>query len=93
MAEALKEYEWILVLSAFAAVFAAFGIGANDVANAWATSVGAKSLTIRQASFIALFAEAGGAILAGSSVADTFKSGIADPKCFDNNRNDAALLM
>ena len=41
---ALEEYEWILVLGAIAALFAAFGIGANDVANAWATCVGARSL-------------------------------------------------
>ena len=93
MGDELKEYQWILVLSAFAAIFAAFGIGANDVANSWAPSVGAKSITLRQASFMAMVAESTGAILAGSSVASTFTSGIADPKCFDNNRNDAALLM
>ena len=68
----LKEYEWILILSAFAAVFAAFGIGANDVANAWATSVGAKSLTLRQASFLALFAEAGRARCARLTAEDSF---------------------
>eukprot|EP00038_Savillea_parva_P006518 m.164301 g.164301 ORF g.164301 m.164301 type:complete len:572 (+) comp12403_c0_seq1:156-1871(+) len=90
---ALEEYEWILVLGAIAALFAAFGIGANDVANAWATCVGARSLTIRQACFAALIAESAGAVAAGSAVAETFRKGIADPKCFDDNRNDAALLI
>ena len=39
---------WIVVLGALSAFFAAFGIGANDVANAYATSVGSKALTVKQ---------------------------------------------
>ncbi|EOD21972.1 hypothetical protein EMIHUDRAFT_255168 [Emiliania huxleyi CCMP1516] len=47
----LEEYTWIVVFGAIAATFTAFGIGANDVANAYATSVGSKALTIKQACF------------------------------------------
>ena len=61
------------------------GIGANDVANAFATSVGSKALTIRNAMIIALFCECGGAILMGSHVVDTIRKGIADYECFENN--------
>lgn len=45
--ETTDEYLWIVILGAFGSFFAAFGIGANDVANAFATSVGAKAVTLR----------------------------------------------
>jgi sodium-dependent phosphate transporter len=41
-------FTWVLVLAFFAAFAAAYGIGANDVANSFSTSVGAKSLTVFQ---------------------------------------------
>jgi hypothetical protein len=62
----------------------AFGIGANDVANAFASSVGAKALTMPQALIVAAFCEFGGAVLLGAGVTDTIKGGIANPKVFAN---------
>lgn len=45
--------EWPVRAGAFTAFFMAYGIGANDVANAFATSVGSKTLTLFQAVIIA----------------------------------------
>lgn len=79
------DYLWVLVVGGFMGFFAAMGIGANDVANAFATAVGSKALTIKNAMIIALFCECGGAILLGSHVVDTIRKGIADYECFEQN--------
>jgi len=78
-------YLWIVVVGGFAAFFAAMGIGANDVANAFATSVGSKSLTMKNAVVIAAIFESTGAIFMGSHVTNTIRKGIADYKCFEDN--------
>lgn len=79
----LESYGLILII--LAAVFGfvmAYGVGANDVANAMGTSVGSKALTIKQAIFIAAIFEFAGAYLAGGSVTSTIRSGIIDPSYF-----------
>ncbi|MRI32547.1 phosphate permease [Endozoicomonas sp. OPT23] len=69
----------LLLLACLFAFFMAWGVGANDVANAMGTSVGSKALTIRQAIIIAICLEFLGAYLAGGSVTDTIRKGIIDP--------------
>ncbi|WP_304641460.1 inorganic phosphate transporter [Pseudomonas sp.] len=75
----IAEYGTILlVLACLFGFFMAWGIGANDVANAMGTSVGSRALTIKQAIIIAIVFEFLGAYLAGSSVTQTIRSGILD---------------
>jgi len=67
-----------LILAGVFGLFMAWGIGANDVANAMATSVGSKALTIKQAVLIAAVFEFAGAFLAGGQVTKTIRKGIVD---------------
>ena len=78
-------YTWITIVGGAFAFFAAMGIGVNDVANAFATSVGSKALTMKQAVILASIFETSGAILMGSHVTDTIRKGIADYQCFEDN--------
>ena len=83
-------YTWIVVTGGVFAFIAAMGIGANDVANAYATSVGSKALTTKQAVLCATVFETSGAILMGSHVTNTIRKGIADYECFED---DPGALM
>ncbi|SVB22010.1 uncharacterized protein METZ01_LOCUS174864, partial [marine metagenome] len=67
-----------LVLAGLFGLFMAWGIGANDVANAMATSIGSGALTIRQAILVAAIFEFSGAVLAGGEVTSTIRRGIID---------------
>ena len=86
----LHAYEWIVGLGGLLAVTTAYGIGANDVANAFASSVGSGAISIKTAVILAGIFEFSGALLMGSHVTDTIRKGIADYSCFED---DPAILM
>ena len=67
-----------LILACIFGLFMAWGIGANDVANAMGTSVGSGAITIKQAVIIAAIFEFAGAFLAGGAVTKTIRKGIVD---------------
>jgi PiT family inorganic phosphate transporter len=74
-----------LVLACIFGLFMAWGIGANDVANAMGTSVGSGAITIKQAVLIAAVFEFSGAFLAGGEVTKTIRKGIVDSNLLAGN--------
>ncbi|MGD8567054.1 MAG: inorganic phosphate transporter [Gammaproteobacteria bacterium] len=67
-----------IILACIFGLFMAWGVGANDVANAMGTSVGSGAVTIKQAVLIAALFEFSGAFLAGGQVTATIRKGIID---------------
>ncbi len=74
-------------------LFMAWGIGANDVANAMATSIGSGALTFRQALLVAAVFEFAGAILAGGEVTSTIRKGMVDASLFTDSPETLMLGM
>jgi inorganic phosphate transporter, PiT family len=69
---------YLLILSVLAGAYMAWNIGANDCANAMASAVGAKVLTLRQALVLATVLTFLGATFVGSHVSQTIRKGIVD---------------
>ena len=81
--EWMLEHSMLMLIIAGAVGFLmAWGVGANDVANAMGTSVGAGALTVGQAVMIAIVFEFAGAYLAGGEVTSTIRKGIIDTAYF-----------
>ena len=80
----IENFYLILGSSIIFGFFMAYGIGANDVANAMGTSVGSKALTLTQALVIAAIFEFLGAYFAGASVTSTIRENIVDPTLYDD---------
>ncbi|WP_299236898.1 inorganic phosphate transporter [uncultured Halomonas sp.] len=82
--------EIFIILACLFGFFMAWGVGANDVANAMGTSVGSRAITIKQAILIAVIFEFLGAWLAGGEVTNTIRKGIIDPELL---QEDPQLLV
>jgi sodium-dependent phosphate transporter len=90
---AFPEYLWMAVVGSIFAFIYAFGIGANDVANAFASTVASKSLTLKQAIIAAGICEFAGAISLGAAVTSTIRSKIFDVKIYDGEEDILLLGM
>lgn len=90
---ATAKYDWILAITTIAFVFSAFGNGANDVANSYATSVAARTLTMPQVGFLSVITEFAGAVGLGARVTSTIKNGIISIDRFRANGGNPGALM
>ncbi|KAL4881857.1 phosphate transporter [Aspergillus karnatakaensis] len=87
------KYDWILAITTMAFVFSCASNGANDVANAYATSVAARTLKMWHVGILACITEFVGAVALGSRITDTIKSGIITPDRFIGNPGTFMLAM
>ena len=81
----IQNSDILIMLGIGFGLFMAWGIGANDVANAMGTSVGSGAITFRQAIIIAVIFEFAGAVLAGGEVTATVRKGILDAGAFTDS--------
>ncbi len=88
-----SQYVWIPILGGLFGFVYAFGIGANDVANAFATSVSSKSITLKQAVIIASIFEFTGAMFLGASVTSTVRGKIFDTDAYEDEPEIVMLGM
>ncbi|KAK0622742.1 phosphate transporter [Immersiella caudata] len=86
----LHQFDYLLVIGTIFAFLDAWNIGANDVANAWATSVASRSIEYLHAMIIAAIMEFSGAVGVGARVADTIRTKIVDTQQFADS---PAVLM
>ncbi|KMU88831.1 phosphate permease PHO89 [Coccidioides immitis H538.4] len=87
----LEKYDWIIAIISIAFCASSFGNGANDVANSYATSVAARTLTMPQVGVLSMITEFVGAVALGSRVTKTIKNGIIDINRF--NPAPATLIL
>lgn len=81
----LTQYDYLFAVGTIFAFLDAWNIGANDVANSWASSVSSRSISYLQAMCGAALMEFAGAVGVGGRVADTIRTKIVDTEAFDES--------
>ncbi|WYZ35266.1 hypothetical protein EsH8_I_001542 [Colletotrichum jinshuiense] len=89
----LTQYDWIIAVISIAFCGSSFGNGANDVANSYATSVAARTLTMPQVGFLSMLTEFFGAVVLGARVTGTIKNDIIDLDRFRQTPSTLILAM
>lgn len=89
----MHDLHWVVYVGFGLALFTAMGIGANDVANAFATSVGSGAITYKQAVVVAAIFEFSGAVFLGGGVTKTIRKGIADLSQFCTDPEELVVGM
>ncbi|KAL2864840.1 inorganic phosphate transporter [Aspergillus lucknowensis] len=90
---ALHQYDYIFAVTTLFAFLDAWNIGANDVANSFASSVSSRSLSLKQAMLVAACMEFAGSVAVGSRVAETVREKIIDPHLYDSEPPVLMLTM
>lgn len=90
-----QQLKWVVGVGAVIAMVMAFGIGSNDAANSWGTSVGSGAISLRWGCFVGGIMEWAGALAIGYGVAKTIKgiADIEDPSCFACGYCDSAMSL
>merc|ERR1719446_1743508 len=88
-----ERFSWIVAFGIIFGFFMAWGIGANDVANSFGSSVGSKALTLKQAVVVATICEFVGCVTMGASVTDTVRKGIVNADYLKDNPEVLQLGM
>lgn len=89
----LHQYDYILAIGLIFAFLDAWNIGANDVANSWATSVSSRSLTYIQAMSLASVLEFTGAVAVGNRVAQTIRTRVVPVEAYEGRPTVLMLGM
>jgi sodium-dependent phosphate transporter len=89
----LHQFDYIFAFGLIFAFLDAWNIGANDVANSFATSVSSRSLTLKQAMVIASITEFTGALAVGARVADTIRTKVIKTDKFIDEPSILMLAM
>jgi len=84
---------WVVIVGGVFSFILAWALGANDVANAFGTSVGSKALSLRQALVVAAVVEFSGAVLMGSHVVDSLRNKIIKPNLYEAQPEELMVGM
>jgi sodium-dependent phosphate transporter len=79
-----QDLKWVVGVAAVIGMVMSYGIGSNDAANSWGTSVGSGAISLRWGCFVGGIMEWAGAVAVGYGVAKTIKgtAKITTPDCF-----------
>ena len=89
----VAKYDWIIAIISIFFCVSSFGNGANDVANSYATSVAARTLTMPQVGFLSMLTEFVGAVALGSRVTSTIKNSIISIDRYEASPGALMLAM